>query len=97
MRKRSFFGLSTPCFNYELATETAARAVAIPPSDTVTLYIKKELKKLGISKANVTVRNFPERVDSLRKKYKIKEGGKDYLFFTTDKGNKKIAIHCVKV
>ena len=45
MRKRSFFGLSTPCFNYELATETAARAVAIPPSDTVTLYIKKELKK----------------------------------------------------
>jgi len=58
---------------------------------------KKELKKLGISKANVTVRNFPERVDSIRKIYKIKEGGKEYLFFTTDKSNKKIAIHCVKV
>jgi Na+-translocating ferredoxin:NAD+ oxidoreductase subunit C len=45
MQKRSFFGLSTPRFNYELATGAAADPVAIPRPNTVTLYIKKELKR----------------------------------------------------
>lgn len=45
MRKRSFFGLSKPCFNYELATGGAADPVTIPTPKTVTLYIKQELKR----------------------------------------------------
>ena len=45
MRKRSFFGLTKPCFNYELATDVSAKPVTIPIPDTVTLYIKKELKQ----------------------------------------------------
>lgn len=48
MRKRSFFGLTKPCFNYELATDVSdvsAQPVTIPTPDTVTLYIKKELKQ----------------------------------------------------
>jgi len=47
MRKRSFFGLSTPSFHYELATESLADPVAIPTPETLTLYIKKELKRSG--------------------------------------------------
>ena len=49
MRKRSFFGLTKPCFNYELATDIPAQPVAIPTPDTVTLYIKKELKQTSSS------------------------------------------------
>ncbi|BBO85516.1 electron transport complex subunit C [Desulfosarcina ovata subsp. sediminis] len=45
MRKRSFFGLSTPCFKYELATDASASPVAIPAPEQVTLYIKKPFKQ----------------------------------------------------
>jgi 16S rRNA G966 N2-methylase RsmD len=58
---------------------------------------KKELKRLGITKANITVRNFPEDVDSIRKKYKFKDGGQDYLFFTTDLKNERAVIQCEKI
>jgi electron transport complex protein RnfC len=47
MRKRSFFGLSKPCFHYELATDTVTDPVAIPTPETVTLYIKKAFKQTG--------------------------------------------------
>ncbi|WP_271766804.1 class I SAM-dependent methyltransferase [Aquimarina algiphila] len=60
-------------------------------------YQKKVIAKSGITKANITTRNFPESVALLRKKLKIKDGGDDYLFFTTDHINKKIMIHCKKV
>ena len=49
MRKRSFLGLSKPCFNYELATDVGADPVVIPTPPTVTLYIKQELKRTSIS------------------------------------------------
>ena len=60
-------------------------------------YHKKELKKLGINKANVSIRNFPETVADLRKKLKIKDGGTDYLFFTTIENNNKMILICSKV
>ena len=47
MRKRSFFGLSTPSFQYELATDSFPDPVAIPTPATVTLYVKQELKRTG--------------------------------------------------
>jgi electron transport complex protein RnfC len=49
MRKRSFFGLSKPAFSYELATDIVAEPVAIPTPETVTLYIKQELKRTNSS------------------------------------------------
>ncbi len=64
---------------------------------TVYPYQKKTIAKSRITKANITIRNFPESVAILRKKLKIKDGGDDYLFFTTDHTNKKIMIHCKKV
>ena len=61
-------------------------------------YNLKELKKnFPFTKANITIRNFPETVAKIRKKTKIKEGGDQYLFFTTDCKNKLIIIHCEKV
>ncbi len=60
-------------------------------------YSKKIISNTGISKANITIRNFPESVSTLRKKLKIEDGGENYLFFTTDLDNKKIMIQCKKV
>ena len=48
-------------------------------------------------KAHITTRNFPESVASLRKKWKIKEGGSIYLFFTTQGDNTRIVLICSKI
>ena len=61
-------------------------------------YDKKKLKKLIPSnKANITTRNFPETVAQIRKKTKLKDGGSQYLFFTTDYNNNCIVLICQKV
>ncbi|WP_062055642.1 THUMP-like domain-containing protein [Aquimarina longa] len=60
-------------------------------------YQKKKLMKMGITKANITTRNFSESVAMIRKKLKIKDGGDQYLFFTTDCNNKKQVLFCEKV
>ncbi len=60
-------------------------------------YRKKDLKKaFGSGKANITVRNFPESVENLRKIFKIKDGGADYLFFTTLLSEEKVVLMCQK-
>ena len=64
--------------------------------NTIT-YNKKVLNKLGISKANITSRNFPESVEQIRKKLHIKDGGETYLFFTTDCDGNKIILISKKV
>ena len=60
-------------------------------------YNKKAIKKTGITKANITTRNFPESVAVLRKKFKIKDGGNSYLFFTTTMDERKVILVCEKV
>ena len=59
-------------------------------------FSKKELKEglKGIEKANLTIRNFPSTVDSLRKRLKIKEGGNLYMFATTLLNDKKVLLLC---
>lgn len=59
-------------------------------------YHKKEIKYLEHTKANVTTRNFPLKVEEIRKKHKIKDGGDCYLFFTTDLNKDKIVVVCEK-
>ena len=46
---------------------------------------KKELKHVigGLTKANITVRNFPLSVAELRKRLKLADGGDTYIFATT--------------
>lgn len=65
--------------------------------ETIQPYNKKTLKKLGIKKANVATRNFPETVNQIRKKFNIKDGGSQYLFFTTDINDNKILVITTKV
>jgi spermidine synthase len=61
-------------------------------------YNKVEMKNhLENKKANITTRNFPDTVESIRKKWKIKEGGNVYCFFTTDENNNKIVLICNKI
>jgi len=60
-------------------------------------YNKKELKKrFKKQQVNVTTRNFPKSVNEIRKELHLKDGGTEYLFFTTNIENKKIAILCRK-
>ena len=61
-------------------------------------YHKTEMKTFLVDKkANVTTRNFSETVENIRKKWKIKEGGSLYSFFTTDKNEDKIVLLCSKL
>ncbi|MSP84883.1 MAG: class I SAM-dependent methyltransferase [Flavobacteriaceae bacterium] len=61
-------------------------------------YTKSEMKSfLENKKANITTRNFPDSVDDIRKKWKIKDGGNLYCFFTTDINNHKIVLICTKI
>ena len=65
--------------------------------ESCILYNKKAVKNLKLKKANVSIRNFSESVASIRKKHNIKDGGQDYLFFSTDLNEQKFVIHCLKV
>ncbi|MGH2665636.1 THUMP-like domain-containing protein [Flavobacterium sp.] len=61
-------------------------------------FTKKNMKEnLQDTKANITTRNFPETVENIRKKYKIKDGGDSYTFLTTDVNNNKIVLICAKI
>ena len=60
-------------------------------------YDKKKLKKrFSKSKANITTRNFPKTVAQIRKEINIKDGGADYLFFTTTANKNLKVIICQK-
>ncbi|MBA4317903.1 MAG: SAM-dependent methyltransferase [Flavobacterium sp.] len=61
-------------------------------------YHKNEMKvHLENQQLNITTRNFPDTVESIRKKWKIKEGGNKYCFFTTDENDNKIVLICKKI
>lgn len=60
-------------------------------------YSKKTIRTLAITKANITTRNFPLKVEDIRKKLKIIDGGNVYLFFTTLKGAKRVVLVCKKI
>lgn len=57
-------------------------------------YHKKTLKRLiGGQKANLKTRNFPEKIETIKKYFKISDGGDNYLFFTCSLEG-KIAMQC---
>ena len=60
---------------------------------------KNELKRLSseLKKANIAVRNFPERPEALRKRLKLGDGGDTYLFATTLDDERRVIIQCEKV
>lgn len=62
--------------------------------EQVTSLNKKELKRAigGLTKANITVRNFPLTVAELRKRLKLSDGGDTYIFATTFGENNHVLI-----
>ncbi len=66
--------------------------------DKVLKYDKKEIKsQLPDLKANISVRNFPDSVDEIRKKTGIKAGGNIYIFAIRDFENKAKVLLCSKI
>ena len=67
--------------------------------EKVIPFSSKEIKNLykTLPEANITARNFPLKVEELRKKLKIKDGGNTYVFATTDMNKEKILIVCSRV
>ncbi|WP_031425601.1 THUMP-like domain-containing protein [Flavimarina sp. Hel_I_48] len=59
-------------------------------------YSKKAASFFKGKKANITTRNFKESVAQLRKRFKINQGGDNYLFFTTCEDQAQYIIECSK-
>ena len=60
-------------------------------------FSNSELKKVQeLQKANITVRNFPESVQQLRKRLKLSDGGDNYIFATTLADGRKVLLICKK-
>jgi len=82
-------------FTSDALREFPGRRFAI---EKIIPYNKKEMRRgITFDTANITTRNFPESVSTLRKKWKLKEGGNRYLFFTTLENEDKIMLICAKV
>ena len=61
-------------------------------------FSKADIKRVqSLGKANITVRNFPETVQQLRKKLKLGDGGDIYLFATTLADERKVLVKCEKL
>ena len=60
---------------------------------------KQELRTAlkEVEQANISVRNFPLRVDQLRKKLKLKDGGDVYIFATTMADGEHRLLICRKI
>jgi hypothetical protein len=64
----------------------------------VVPYKTKLLKKRLIKKKfNISTRNFPSLVRDLISKFKIIEGGEEFVFFTQQNENEKIVIFTKKI
>lgn len=94
------FGLSKLHSNSHLYTSN--KLIAFPgrvfECRAVVPYQKKAiLKHLSEGKANITTRNFPESVDSIRRKTGLKDGGEFFLFATTNLEERLVVLICTKV
>lgn len=66
--------------------------------DKVLSFNKKEIQaNVANKKMNVATRNFPLKPEEIKKKYKIKDGGTVFAFFTTNYKNEKIIVLCTKI
>jgi 16S rRNA G966 N2-methylase RsmD len=60
-------------------------------------YNEKIVKALGLKKANISTRNFPDGIEQIKKRLKIIDGGNDYIFATRDSNDRPVLIICEKV
>jgi len=67
--------------------------------DAVTSFNKKALRQalMGVSRANVAVRNFPLTAAELRKRLRLGDGGDVFIFATTTSERQHVLLVCRKV
>lgn len=63
----------------------------------VVPFQKEFMKQFQNQKMNCTTRNFPLSVEEIKKKYKIKDGGTIFAFFTTNINNEKTVLIGTKI
>lgn len=78
-----------------LVTDFPGRAFAVR---AVYGFGKKEINALrrDTPQANIATRNFPTGAEALRKKLKLRDGGKDYIFATTLRDGRHALVCCEK-
>lgn len=90
------FGLAKLAANTHLYTSEKLVAEFPGRSFEVVAVTKPDVHALSKfvpgGKANLTLRNFPGRVDDLRKKWRLKEGGDVYLFAAELSDGRKVVI-----
>lgn len=97
----SYFNLSKLHPNSHLYT--SGKYLENFPGRKFKILAKSKLNKKGVlsiipgGKANITTRNFPFSVDTVRKKTGLTSGGEHYVFATTDKDNKLVLLICTKL
>lgn len=59
---------------------------------------KKQLRQTlqGITRANISVRNFPLTAQQLRQRLRLKDGGDTYIFGTTTREGDHLLLVCCK-
>lgn len=93
--KVSKFNQNTHLYTSDTIFDFPGRSFVI---EKVVPYTKAGIRSaLSFKKANIATRNFPESVATLRKKWKISDGGDVYLFFVTNLENKKEMLICSKI
>ena len=51
----------------------------------------------SVKQANIIARNFPLSADEIKKKHRIKDGGAEYLLFTTGPVNQLLVLRCQRL
>ena len=64
--------------------------------DQIVSYQKTDMRELEGKKMNISTRNFPLSPLEIQKKWKIKDGGDTYAFFTTNLKKEKVVLLCSK-
>lgn len=80
--------------SYKLITDFPGRVFKI---NSILDYNEKSVRTLGLKKANITTRNFPDSIEQIKKKLKLSDGGNHYLFATRDSKDKLVLISCEKL
>ena len=95
LMKAGCFGVLSGRYDARMLSKNSHLFVSMAPIEAfpgrsfriiaISSFNKKELKRhlSGITKANISTRNFPLSVAELRKRLKLKDGGETYIFATT--------------
>jgi hypothetical protein len=59
--------------------------------------LKEYLKTNNIIKASVSRNQFPVSPEEIKKQFQIRDGGDEYLFFTSQSNGEKLVLHCRKI